>query len=124
ILHLLCDISIHNFLAGLMLQLFLGCLTQTVDDHTIHITGAALIQILFGDFSITVVTANLQLIHTVRMLSEQSLELMYQNPSSRLPDILVHSWLTEPIIQQSRSQQRTFARTFSASGLFHSSSQV
>src|SRR5699024_4910648 len=32
--------------------------------------------------------------------------------------------LTEPIIQQSRSQQRTFARTFSASGLLHSSSQV
>lgn len=32
--------------------------------------------------------------------------------------------LTLPIIQQSRSQQRTFSRTFSASGLFHSSSQV
>ena len=31
---------------------------------------------------------------------------------------------TEPIIQQLRSQQRTFWRTASASGLFHSSSQL
>src|SRR5699024_2987067 len=74
-----------------MLQLFLGCLTQTVVDHTVHVAGAALIQILFSNFAVAVITANLQLIHAVRMLSEQSLELMYQNPSSRLPDILVHS---------------------------------
>ena len=90
-LHLLCDISIHDFLASLMLQLFLGCLTQTVVDHAVHIAGTALIQFPFGNFSITVVTADFQLIHAVRMLGEQSLKLVNQNPGSRLPDVLVHS---------------------------------
>ena len=56
-LHLLCDISIHDFLASLMLQLLLARFTQTVVDHTVHIAGAALVQILFGDFAITIVTA-------------------------------------------------------------------
>ena len=74
-----------------MLQLLFTCLTQTVVDHAVHIAGAALVQILFSDFAITVITANLQLIHTVRMLGEQSLELVNQNPCGRLPDILVHS---------------------------------
>ena len=74
-----------------MLQLLFGCLTQTIVNHTVHIAGAALVQILFSDFAITVITANLQLIHTVRMLGEQSLELVNQNPCGRLPDILVHS---------------------------------
>ena len=49
------------------------------------------VQILFSNFAITIVTANLQFIHAVRMLGEQSLELVNQNPGSRLPDILVHS---------------------------------
>ena len=74
-----------------MLQLLFACFTQTIVDHTVHIAGAALIQILFGDFPITVVTANLQLIHTVRMFGEQSLKFVNQNPSRRLPDVLVHS---------------------------------
>ena len=91
LLHLLCDIGIHDFLAGLMLQLLLRSFTQTVVDHAVHIAGTALIQFLFGNFSITVVTADFQLIHAVRMLCEQSLELMNQNPGSRLPDVLVHS---------------------------------
>lgn len=74
-----------------MLQLLFTCLTQTVVDHTVHIAGAALVQFLFGDFAITVVTADLQLIHAVWMFCEESLELMNQNPSSRLPDVLMHS---------------------------------
>ena len=74
-----------------MLQLFLGCLTQTVVDHAVHIAGTALIQFLFGTFSITVVTADFQLIHAVRMLSKESLKRVNQNPSSRLPDVLVDS---------------------------------
>ena len=74
-----------------MLQLLFTSLTQTVVDHTVHIAGAALIQILFSDFTITVVTADLQLVHRVRMLGEQRLELVNQNPGSRLPDVLVHS---------------------------------
>ena len=89
-LHLLCDISIHDFLASLMLQLLLARFTQTVVDHTVHIAGAALVQILFGDFAITIVTADLQLVHAVRMLGEESLELVNQNPGSRLPDVLMH----------------------------------
>ena len=75
-----------------MLQLFFGCIAQTVVDHTVHIAGAALIQFFLSDLTITVVTANLQLIHAVRMLGEQSLELMNQNPSSWLPNILMHRW--------------------------------
>ena len=74
-----------------MLQLFLRSFTQTVVDHAVHIAGAALIQILFSNFAVAVITANLQLIHAVRMLGEQSLELMNQNPGSRLPDVLMHS---------------------------------
>ena len=74
-----------------MLQLLFTCFTQTVVDHTVHIAGAALVEFLFGDLSITVVTANLQFVHAVRMFGEQCFELVYQNPSSRLPDILVHS---------------------------------
>ena len=73
-----------------MLQLLFTCFTQTVVDHAVHVAGATLIQIFFGDFAITVITADLQLIHGVRMLGEQRLELMYQNPGSRLPDVLVH----------------------------------
>ena len=42
-----------------MLQLFFGCFAQTVVDHAVHIAGAALIQILFGNFAITVVAAEL-----------------------------------------------------------------
>lgn len=90
-LHLLCNISIHDFLAGLMLQLLFGCFTQAIVDHAVHIAGAALVQILFGDFAIPVVTTDLQLVHTVWMLGKQRLELVNQNPSGGLPDILVHS---------------------------------
>ena len=74
-----------------MLQLLFGCLTQTIVNHTVHIAGAALVQILFGNFAITIIAADFQLIHAVRMLGEQSLELVNQNPGSRLPDVLVHS---------------------------------
>ena len=73
-----------------MLQLLFTCLTQTVVDHTVHIASAALIQILFGNFAITIIAADFQLVHAVRMLGEQSLELVNQNPGSRLPDVLVH----------------------------------
>ena len=58
-----------------MLQLFLGCLTQTVVDHAVHVAGAALIQILLGNFAITIIAADFQLVHSVRMIGEQSLEL-------------------------------------------------
>ena len=44
----------------------------------------------FGDFAITIIAADFQLVHAVRMLGEQSLELVNQNPGSRLPDVLVH----------------------------------
>ena len=64
-LHLLRDISIHDFLAGFMLQLLLRSFTQTVVDHAVHIAGAALIQILFSNFAVAIITANLQLIHAV-----------------------------------------------------------
>ena len=47
-----CEIGIHDFLSRLQLYL-----AQTIVDHAVHITGAALY--LFGDFSITVVTTNL-----------------------------------------------------------------
>ena len=73
-----------------MLQLLLGGLTQTVIDYTVHIAGAALVQILFSNFAITIIAADFQLVHAVRMLGEQSLELVNQNPGSRLPDVLVH----------------------------------
>ena len=56
----------------------------------VHIASAALIQILFGNFAITIIAADFQLVHAVRMLGEQSLELVNQNPGSRLPDVLVH----------------------------------
>ena len=37
------NISVHDLLARPVLQLFLGCLAQTVINHTIHIAGAALV---------------------------------------------------------------------------------
>ena len=73
-----------------MLQLLFTCLTQTIIDHTVHIAGATLIQLLFSNFAIAVVTADLQLVHAVRMLGEQSLEFVNQNPGRRFPDVLVH----------------------------------
>ena len=66
-----------------MLQLLFTCLTQTVVDHTVHIAGAALVQVFLSDFAITIIAADFQLVHAVRMLGEQSLELMNQNPGSR-----------------------------------------
>ena len=54
-----------------MLQLLLGGFTQAVIDYTIHIAGAALVQILFSNFAITIIAADFQLVHAVRMLGEQ-----------------------------------------------------
>ena len=44
-----------------MLQLLLARLTQTVVNNTVHIASAALIEFLFGDFTVTVITADLSL---------------------------------------------------------------
>ena len=38
-----------------MLQLLLGGFTQAVIDYTVHIAGAALVQILFSNFAITII---------------------------------------------------------------------
>ena len=43
-----------------MLQLLFTCLAQTIIDHTVHIAGAALIQLLFSNFAIAVVTSLLR----------------------------------------------------------------
>ena len=59
-----------------MLQLLFTCLTQAVIDYTVHIAGAALVQILFSNFAITIIAADFQFVHAVRMLGEQSLELV------------------------------------------------
>ncbi len=73
---------------------------------------------------ITSSPADLQLIHAVRMLGEQSLELVNQNPGSRLPDILVHSRADRTDHPAVTVAAANLCTNLSASGLFHSSSQV
>lgn len=90
-LHLLCDIRIHDFLASLMLQLLLRGFTQTVIDNSTHIACTALVKFFFSHLTFPVISTDFQLIHTVRMLGEQGLELVAQHPPGGHPNILVHS---------------------------------
>ena len=73
-----------------MAQLLLRGGAQAVVDHTVEVAGGAAVQLLLRHPAVAVVAADLQLVHTVGGLGEESLELMGQHPEARLPDVLVH----------------------------------
>ena len=73
-----------------MAQLLLRRGAQAVVDHAVEVAGGAAVQLFLRHLAVPVVAADFQLIHTVRSLGEQRLELMGQYPEARLPDIFVH----------------------------------
>ena len=84
------NIGVHDLLAGLMAQLLLRRGAQAVVDHAVEVAGGAAVQRFLRHPAVPVVAADFQLIHPVRSLGEQRLELMGQHPEARLPDIFVH----------------------------------
>ena len=73
-----------------MAQLLLRRGAQAVVDHAVEVAGGAAVQLFLRHPAVPVVAADFQLIHPVRSLGEQRLELMGQYPEARLPDIFVH----------------------------------
>ena len=89
--HLGSDISVNDILACTAYKLLSGCLGQSVTDDSSHIAGAAFVKIFFRELSVAVIAHDLELIHTVFLLSEESQELVANDPESRFPDVPVHS---------------------------------
>ena len=65
-------------------------LAEPVVRGAVQVTGRAGIERLLRHLAVTVVAADLEFVHTVRVLREQRLELMSQYPKERLQNVLVH----------------------------------
>lgn len=63
---------------------------QAIIDNRVEVAGGELIQILLGDLAVAVVAHDLEFVHAVLFLFEETEELMHEYPPQRLPDILVH----------------------------------
>ena len=65
-------------------------LAEPVVRGAVQVTGRAGVERLLRHLAVTVVAADLEFVHTVRVLREQRLELMPEYPEERLQNVLVH----------------------------------
>lgn len=65
-------------------------LGQAVVDLGAQVAGGAGVELFLGDVALLVITNDLELMHVVGPLGEQSLHLVLEHPPAGLPDVLVH----------------------------------
>ena len=72
------------------MRICLRRLGQAVVDLGAQVTGGTGIELLLGHAALLVVADDLELVHVIGLLAEQSLHLMLKHPPAGLPDVLVH----------------------------------
>lgn len=90
LLSLPCKVRGDDLLTGSVRELRLRRLAEPVVRGAVQVTGRAGIERLLRHLAVTVVAADLEFVHTVRVLREQRLELMPEHPEERLQNVLVH----------------------------------